>query len=270
MENLQKPKVLVAILKNPEDFVIARDLHWYRIPIDKADKLLSKNWPPEWLAFYHPKNSVKKAFSVRYYAKVLRIEKAKRCQLFPQNSFSVNSGKKYYQIHISKLYELKKPIISLKRRRIIFIYTTFSKLLNATEINDLYHGSKIEETLWQRLKDYRITAERQELVNIGKKKYFLDFAIYCRNGKIDVEADGDLWHHNSEKAQYDNERNNALVSSGWHVLRFTSDQIFRENGITCLESISRTMESLGEENALKKFSRQSVQKSKKTKRNKWN
>ncbi|MBN1150098.1 DUF559 domain-containing protein [candidate division WOR-3 bacterium] len=260
MMTSRNSRVLVAILKNIEDLDIAKNLHWYRIPVESAEKWLSRHWPPYWLAFYQPKIFKGQEFSVRYYAKVLRIERAKRWQLFPQKRVLVNSEKEYDQIRVSKLLELERPIISLRKRRIIFINTTYFKLLNALEINDLYRGSEIEEALWRRLKNSGITAERQELIKVGKKNYFLDFAIYCRNGKIDVEADGDFWHHNSKKARNDNERNNDLSSSGWHVLRFTSEQIFKENGIKCVEKIGQTMEFLGEKNVLKKPARPTITK----------
>ncbi len=238
-------KLLVAILKNPEDFDIAINLHWYRIPVDKADKLLSKNWPPELLAFYHPKNSGGNAFSVRYYAPVEKIEKAKRWQLFPCEKLSKLSDKEYYQLRLGKIVKLPVPIVSRRFRRIIFIQTTLKKLFEAGEINDLFNGTKIEEKMWRKLKEKDIPAERQELVKVAENNFFLDFSIYCRKGKIDVETDGDLWHHRPSSAIYDNERNNALSSFGWHILRFTSGQIEKNNCKEPVKIISQTIFSLG-------------------------
>jgi hypothetical protein len=45
-------RVLVAIMRHPLDFAIARDQHWYRIPVRSAAKWLEGHWPPQWLAFY--------------------------------------------------------------------------------------------------------------------------------------------------------------------------------------------------------------------------
>ncbi|MBN2362848.1 DUF559 domain-containing protein [candidate division WOR-3 bacterium] len=240
----QASKVLVAILKNKEDLLIARDLHWYRIPVDKADKLLSKKWPPEWLAFYMPKIFGKEAFSVRHYARVLRIEKAKRWQLFPQNPLNNDSDKEYYQLLISDLYNLVQPIHSKRLRRIVFIQTSLKKLLSAEEINDLYEGSKIEEKMWNELKIRNISAERQVLISSGEKNYFLDFAIYCKKGRIDVETDGDFWHNNPKTAVKDNERNNDLASLGWQVLRFSSGQIDKDGARYCMNKIIQTINAL--------------------------
>ena len=44
-------EVLVAILNNLLDFAVARDEHWYRIPVDSAHKRLRERWPPQWVAF---------------------------------------------------------------------------------------------------------------------------------------------------------------------------------------------------------------------------
>jgi len=47
--------VLVAILNNVRDFKIARDSHWYRIPLGSVEKWLTRSWSPRWLAFYQTK-----------------------------------------------------------------------------------------------------------------------------------------------------------------------------------------------------------------------
>ena len=58
-------EVLVAILNDPIDFKIARDQHWYRIPVDSAKKWLKDKWPPEWIAFYLTKAFKKQRNIVR-------------------------------------------------------------------------------------------------------------------------------------------------------------------------------------------------------------
>ena len=45
-------EVLVAIMNDRHDFRVARDQHWYRVPIDSAEKWLKRRWPPQWVAFY--------------------------------------------------------------------------------------------------------------------------------------------------------------------------------------------------------------------------
>lgn len=79
-----KNEVLVAIINNLLDFAVARDQHWYRIPVRSVENLLKKRWPPQWLAFYLTKVFGSEAYAVNYYARVLAIRKVFRGQLFPE------------------------------------------------------------------------------------------------------------------------------------------------------------------------------------------
>jgi very-short-patch-repair endonuclease len=238
-------EVLVAIMNNPADFSIAHDKHWYRIPYMSVKKLLKNNWPPQWLTFYHTKAFKDQAFSVKYYARVLRINEIKRWQLFPDQPLDSKCDNVYYQLLLEPLQELITPIFSRRWRRIIFIPTTWEKFNGALEINDLYSGSALEDQLWAALKGLKIPAERQDSIRINSKNYFLDFAIYCQNGKLDIETDGDKWHHTPEIAPKDNIRNNALVNRGWQVLRFTKDQICCQLSDYCMPLIVNQINNLG-------------------------
>jgi len=90
----------------------------------------------------------------------------------------------------------------------------------------------------------QIKAERQEWITVKKRNYFLDFALYCSTGKIDVETDGDVWHANPERAAQDNLRDNDLETVGWKVLRFNSHQIREEMGEYCLPTIAENINRL--------------------------
>jgi very-short-patch-repair endonuclease len=53
--------------------------------------------------------------------------------------------------------------------------------------------------------------------------YQLDAAIPTL--KIGVEADGEIWHNNSEKIAKDKRRDIELASNGWVMLRFTDKEL---------------------------------------------
>lgn len=237
--------LLVCIINNAGDLQIAKDLHWYRIPIDKADKLLKKHWPPRWIAFYHSGAIKEQPHMIKYYAKVSKIVKATRQELFPYEKKNYKSSRQYYKIVIDKLFTLHKPILSRRWRRIVFIQTTYNKFKNAIEINDLYSGSKLEDILWAECKRNKIAVERQERVIVDGKYYFLDFAVHCKNGKLDIETDGDKWHHNAKGAEKDNLRNNELESSGWKIIRFNSYQIREKIEDYCIPTIKTNINHLG-------------------------
>ncbi|MDP2363050.1 MAG: DUF559 domain-containing protein, partial [Ignavibacteria bacterium] len=238
-------ELLVGIVNNNKDLEIIRVQHWYRIPVINANKLLGSSWPPKWIAFYQSGMIKNNPFMIRHYAKISEIKIVARKTLFPDERHNVKSNKRYYKISFDELITLPKPILSRRWRRIVFIPTTIDKLLKAFEINDLYDGSTLEDKLWAELKQNEIEAERQELIQIENKFYFLDFAIYCMKGKIDVETDGDMWHHNPESASKDNIRNNDLASIGWNIIRFNSNQIREQIQSYCIPQIKTHINNFG-------------------------
>ena len=238
-------EVLVAIINNRLDFAIARDKHWYRVPVSSQEKWLTDRWPPKWLALYQTKKLGLEAYAIHYYAQVHSFQLASGRQLFPDQSRGEKDDRHYYQLLLEPLQRLSRPILSRRRRtRIVYIPTTWEKFIQAKEINDLYSESSLEDRLWDELKQLQIHPERQELVTTQDRNYFLDFAIYCASGKIDVETDGDEWHANPEKAALDNLRDNDLESIGWQQLRFTAHQIQEQMAEYCIPKIVKTINNL--------------------------
>jgi very-short-patch-repair endonuclease len=239
-------EVLVAIMNNPLDLVIARDQHWYRIPVRSVDNLLGERWPPRWLAFYQTKIFGDEAYAVNYYARVLDIRQVFRRQLFPDEpQDDEKSQRRYYQLVLSPLQRLPQPILSRRWRRIVFIPTTWDKFVDAVEINDLYDESPLEDRLWAEFKRLKISAERREFVQVEQRLYALDFALYCASGKIDVETDGDTWHADPERIPLDNLRDNDLETVGWRVLRFNTHQIQEEMAEYCVPTVVKNINRLG-------------------------
>jgi very-short-patch-repair endonuclease len=218
-------EVLVAIINNRADFALAMDKHWYRVPVSSQAKWLRDSWPPKWLALYQTKAVESGAHAINHYARVLSIRQAYRRELFLDEPRNKKSDRPYHQLLLGPIRHLPKPIVSRRRRRIIFIPTTCEKFIAATEINDLYSESTLEEQLWNALRERQIRPERQELVTVRARNYFLDFALYCVSGKIAIETDGDEWHANPAKATLDNVRDHDLRSAGWEPWHFTTHQI---------------------------------------------
>ncbi len=238
-------EVLVAILNNLLDFAVARDEHWYRIPVDSAHKWLRDRWPPHWIAFYQTQAFVAEAHAVNYYAQVLDVREAYRWQLFPNQPHDRKAARRYYQLILSPLKRMPQPIFSQRLRRIVFIPTTWSKFVNATEINDLYDASPLEDRLWAELKRLRISAERQEFVEIKGRSYALDFALYCAQGKLDLETDGDTWHADPQRIPLDNLRDNDLETAGWKLLRFNTKHLNEQLAEYCLPTVVENVNKLG-------------------------
>ncbi len=239
-------EVLVAIINNPGDFRILCEHSWYRIPVSSMEKRLKRRWPPQWLAFYQTKVFGDEAYSVRYYAEVRHIRQVQRRDLFPNEPLNhPKQHKTYYQLLLEPLQTLPKPIFSRRWRRITFICSTWEKLKSASEINDLYDDSPLEDRLWAELKRLQIDAERQEWVTVDDVHYFLDFAVYCSAGKLDVETDGDTWHVGKKNAGADNRRDNALKTEGWRVLRFNTQQVTEQMSDYCIPIVVKNIHRLG-------------------------
>ena len=241
----KRGEVLVAIVNDKRDFAIIRNQKWYRIPVSSVKKWLNKQWPPKWIAFYQTKVFGNEAYTISYYAQVLEFRTVRRSQLFPNDPPDKKSNYRYYQLILNQIKKLPQPIISRRRRRIIFIPTTWQKFFNAIEINDLYDDSPLEDRLWEEFKRHDIPVERQEFITVENQNYVLDFAIYCAKGNIAVEADGDTWHANPEKSIQDNLRDNELKAVGWNVFHFTTHQIKDQAETYCVPKVTKALNNLG-------------------------
>lgn len=238
-------ELLVSIVNNKQDFQILSEKLWYRIPVSSAKKWLGNRWPPKWIAFYQTKIFKEEAYSIRYFSEVTDIVTVDRKTLFPKEPPNPKQKKTYYQIKIKPLQVLQYPIYSRRWRRITFISSTWEKFINASEINDLFDDSPLEDRLWAELKRLGVDAERQELVTVKNHNYFLDFAVYCMQGKLDLETDGDTWHSNKERAKQDNFRDNLLKTEGWRVLRFNTNQVKEDMSNYCVPIIVENINRLG-------------------------
>jgi len=227
-------------MNDPADLARARDKLWYRIPV----KSRPRRWPPQWLAFYHTVAFKEEQLSIQYYGRVRQICVVKRRDLFPNEPPNSKSDLEYYQLHLESLLSLEQPIRTRKARRNPFISTTWAKFQAAKEINDLFDDSPLEDQLYAELRKQRIQCERQWHETTYRGRFVLDFAVFCNQGKIDLETDGTRWHANPEAALTDSIRDNALVSDGWRILRFYPRRMQEQMAEYCLSPIGRLVKKL--------------------------
>lgn len=237
----KRGQALVAVMTNGRDWGILHEQGWYRIPKKRAPR----EWPPRWLAFYQTRKFGQDKYAVNYYAQVREIRTATRIELLPGQANHPRRNHEYHQVFVDSLVRLPRPIPSLRWRRITFIPTTWERLMGATEINELYHGNPLEESLWTELRRVHIAAEREYNFKARRARYFLDFAVFCSKGHLDIETDGDSYHANPDRAATDNVRNNTLASAGWQVLRFSTKQIREHMQEYCIPNILETVNELG-------------------------
>jgi hypothetical protein len=174
-------RVLVAIMNSPQDFAIARDEGWYRIP--------KKHAPPSAteapvVAFYFTKAFGDQKWSIHYYAPVEGHELVRRRDLFPQQCDHSRADEPYYKLQLGPLVELERPIPSLRWRRVTFIESTWDRFIAAEEINDLYASGA--DGLYVTLKEENLHPEREFLLREEGIDYVVDVAIPCREGTIAI------------------------------------------------------------------------------------
>ncbi len=255
---------LIAAFKDKEDFLIARDKGWYRIPVSSPVSSMIEENRVRYISFYFKKVFGELKYSIRHVARVKDIKKVKRSVLFPDEIRNSKSNNIYYKINFGRLHDLAQPILSHRGRRLLFIPTTLYKLKNATEINDVFADSPLEDMLWAELKKNNLPAERQFYLQTNEENWICDFAFFCKTGTIDVECDGDAFHMKPEQVIYDKGRNNEIAAvANWAVLRFTTKHLMEDMPHT-IRTIKRKIDKFGglyyaEEDAYKYVSKQDGQ-----------
>ncbi len=243
---------LVAVVTRLRDWDLVRNEHWYRIPVRTAPDGIERL---RWLAFYQTAVFGDEKWAVNYLARVRRVTRVRRIDLVPDEPGHPRALDEYWRIEIDRLERLPRPIPSLRLRRIVFIPTTLERLRRGREINDLFCDSPIEYRLYSKLKRAGLAPERQYFVREYGPGNMLDLALFCRDGNIDVECDGERYHTGPAKAELDRMRDNRLVSAGWHVLHFSGREIVRAPG-RCLATVRRTVRRLGGEKPIREYSEQ--------------
>jgi very-short-patch-repair endonuclease len=232
---------LVAVVTRKQDWELARSQRWYRIPVCSAPEGLEN---VRFLAFYQTRLFGNEKWAVSWYAPVLGMSRAARRELLPDEPDHPRAGAEYYKLTFGEMARLPRPIPSRRWRRIVFIPTSLERLMHAQEINDLFKVSPIEERLYFMLKDAGLPVERQFFVREEGTGYMLDMAVFCRDGNLDIECDGEAYHSGRDRADADRERDNALTTAGWRILRFSGRRILSESD-KCADRVSRMVRRLG-------------------------
>jgi very-short-patch-repair endonuclease len=246
-------ELLVAILPRIASLETLKNEGWYHIPVERAPR----RWPPKVLAFYQGKVfGSEEAYKIRYFGEISQIDILPRKELFPEDENNQDKAERlYYRLRLKTLEERRQPIISYRPRRLVFIPTTWEKFALADQINDLFDDSPLEDLLWKAFKKSHLFAERQWKLNFKSHIYYLDFAIFCRNGKLAVEAEGYTIHHDSiSQIDYDTWRQNEIEIDDWRFLHYTSKQI-RDKRTPYLSQIQTEISQLGGLESPEEFSR---------------
>jgi very-short-patch-repair endonuclease len=239
----EEKELLVALLPKLSALELLKTEGWYHIPVETAPK----RWPPKVIAFYQGRVFGKEEqYKIRHFGEVSQIDVVPRMELFPNDEKNAHKAEKlYYRVQLSELHERYRPIISYRPRRLVFIPTTLEKFEFAEQINDLFDGSPLEDRLWSALKYASVLAERQWKIVVGGHNYYLDFAVFCKNGKLAIETDGYTTHFDSKnQINYDTWRQNEIELDDWRFLHYTTKQV-KDDWTPYLKQIEKKIEQLG-------------------------
>ena len=243
----ENKELLVALLPKKSALEILKSEGWYHIPVENAPQRWEKGWRPRFIAFYQGKVfGPTEAYKILHFGEVDRVEVVPRKNLFPDDEKNRHKAENlYYRVQLKELQQRYRPIVSYRPRRLVFIPTTWKKFEHADQINDLFHGSPLEDRLWKALKYINILAERQWKVVIENHNYYLDFAIFCKQGKLAIETDGYTTHFDSKnQIDYDTWRQNEIDLDGWRFLHYTTKQV-KDDWVPYLAQIQKAIDQLG-------------------------
>lgn len=230
--------VLVCVLKNKRDLNILLTENWYRIPVAHAPKRLFN-----YLAFYQPALFGRPGKCICYYARVLNYQIDRRSDLLPDEPSHPSVHADYFRIRLGKIKKLSQPIRNIIPRRISFGFTTLNRLLKAENILQLYGIAPTEQIIENGLRRVGIKATAQHYVLSGKKRYCLDFAVFCKGGLIAIECDNKRAHSGPRQREKDKIKDSFLEWRGWTVIRLTEHEIVSDlKG--CIVRIQKTVQKL--------------------------
>ncbi len=175
-------RVLVGVMPNPADLDIARDQHWYRVPVKHAPAGIQA----EYVAFYFTgKYPPDLRWAIHFYARRTGHELARRVDLIPDQPKHPRAQEMYYRLQLGGLKRKSPPIVSLRWRRITFIQTTWDRFVAATEVNDLFSTDDVfVDRIYHVLKERGIQPVRQTEFREQGMTYTVDMLIPCQDGAV--------------------------------------------------------------------------------------
>ena len=232
--------VLVGVINRRKDMEILLEKRWYRIPVRYAPRQ-----KPAYLAFYQTRVFGKEGGAIWYYARVKSSYVVRRLRLLPDEKKHPRARDYYYRLNLDKVRRTPRIIRNDSRRRISFGFTTMVKLKSSERICQLFDIVPLEDIMRQALQERGLRAVHEHcLMAGGRCRYRLDFAIFCRRGKIALECDNEKWHSTRERRVRDKTRDRYLKKHGWTVLRLRGGEI-QEKMDDCLKRIEKAVSRLG-------------------------
>jgi very-short-patch-repair endonuclease len=230
---------LIAVLKAPGDLAAARD-HWYRIPLKNAPKHAFTH-----IAFYQPACFKPEGKRIACYARVTGRSTCRRIDLFPGEPAHPAANRFYLKYSLGRLIKLPRPVLNTSGTRVVFGYAPLSRLKRAADLPAVFNTVPVENLMCAALKAAGLPFRREHVILHRRRcKYRLDFALFCKRGRLDIECDGRRFHGNPAQHAKDVYRDKWLKRHGWATLRFGEHEIYSDVAV-CLGEINTAIAFYG-------------------------
>ena len=177
-------------------------------------------------------------------APIWNYQAIRRSDLLPNEVNHPRTHDYYLRVRVGKIKKLPRPIRNIIPRRVSFGFTTLSRLLESKNILQLYNVAPTEQIINDGLRRASIKTISQHRVLSGKKRYCLDFAVFCRQGAIAIECDNKKAHSSPRQREKDKIKNTFLRRRGWIVIRLPEGAIV-SNLQGCIVRIKKAVRKLG-------------------------
>ncbi|MSU56320.1 MAG: DUF559 domain-containing protein [Candidatus Taylorbacteria bacterium] len=263
--------VLVGVLRSREDLKILLEEKWYRIPVAFVPKKKFTH-----IAFYEPLTGFgKRGKRIAYYARISKREVKKRIELLPGESAHPRAEQDYVKFSFRKVEKLSKPIRNVIPRRVSFGFTDLKILRSARDILQLYHVAPTEQIIERELHRLGVPVTPQYRLSLNSpfvkgstasswggisspsfkegdkrgssenlKHYRLDLAVFCKDGNLAIECDNRKAHSSKIQKLKDKQKDLALKTLGWRVIRLTEADILGDLDV-CISRIYKGVTLLG-------------------------
>ncbi|MDO8804990.1 MAG: DUF559 domain-containing protein [Elusimicrobiota bacterium] len=238
---------LIAVLRAPRDLAIAAEDRWYRIPLRKAPRGGFTH-----IAFYQPACFKAAGKRIACYAEVAGCSTWRRIDILPDEPGHPGALQLYVKYSLGPLIKLPREILNTSGSRVSFGYAPLRRLGQAEDILGVFNVVPVENMMCAALKAAGLGFRREHVIlRGGKVKYRLDFALFCKRGKLDIECDGRCCHSTPGQHAKDAARDKWLKRFGWATLRFGEHEVLH-NAKVCVGEIKTAVRSLGGVRELKK------------------